>query len=124
MIKASSLEELESKIENARKKALKVNPRIEIIETGLYQVEGSKGNWYEVRAGRTETGEFFVACLCPGALHKEGCYHSAVAFYKHKELKSLEIRLRNSVTSEEILNSPYLKESSDKKPEKVGGYRI
>ena len=125
MIKGKSLAELEVKLEAGRKKALKVNPRIEVIEAGLYHVEGSKGNWYEVRCGRTESGEFFIACLCKGALHVGGCYHAAIAFYKHKHLKELELRFKKAeVSSDEILQSPYLKQSSDKNPEKLGNVRI
>lgn len=121
MIKAKTLEELENLLETGRKKALKVKPQIEIVETGIYNVRGSKNNWYEVRCGRTASGELFVACLCPGALHKGGCYHAATAFYKHVELKKLEKRLQDKPE-----NAPYFSggNSSNKKPEKTGNYRI
>jgi hypothetical protein len=121
MITAKTLDELSSLLEKATKKYIKVNPYIEIVETGLYKVEGTKGNFYEVRAGRTETQEFFIACTCRGALESKPCYHAAGVFLRHTSIKSLEIRLTKSA---EMENAPYLKEGSDKKPETVGNIRI
>lgn len=122
MIKANSLEELETLLEKASKKADKLNPQIEIIEAGLYHVKGSKPDvWYEVRCGRTEDGQFFIACTCRGGLEGKSCYHASKAFYKHKSLKSLEIRLRGN---QEMDNAPLLKPSSEKKPEKLGDIRV
>lgn len=117
MIQAKSLEELESLLEKAKEKAMKLDPEIHVVETGLYQVAGSKGNFYEVRAGRNTNGELFIACLCRGALEGKACYHAFVAFCKHVYLKTAELKV-------DIPNTPYLKESSDKKPDKIGSIRI
>lgn len=117
MITAKTIEELESLLEKAKEKAMKLDPEIHVVEIGLYQVAGSKGNFYEVRAGRNANGELFIACLCRGALEGKACYHAFVAFCKHVYLKTAELKV-------DIPNTPYLRKSSERLPEKVGKYRV
>jgi len=121
MIKAKTVEELEALLEKALKKAQKTFPNYQIIEFGFYRVESSKGGWYEIRAGRTEAQEFFIACTCRGALQEYGCYHAAVVFIIHQREAQKKIDNRNKME-----NAPYFSggESSDKKPTKVGNYRV
>lgn len=125
MIQANSIAELTDKLSKSFEKALKVNPSIEVIEFGLYRVAGSKGNFYEVRIGKTADGKYFVACQCLGSLHGNGCVHGAKAFARH-QLFRIEIGKQQlaKIESEEPEKVPYLKKTSERKAEKVGRFRI
>lgn len=121
MITAKTIEELESKLEKGIAKAQQSNPVFEIVEFGHYRVKGSKGNFYEVRAGRQLNGDLFIACLCPGALHKGGCYHASAAFLVHTRLAQKQI---DDKRKSEMDNAPYLRQHQDKQLEKIGKVRI
>lgn len=118
MVASSVLESLQEMFDLAKVKADKVNPEIHVIETGLYQVQGSKGKWYEVRCGRNQDG-FFVACQCYGALHEKPCYHGAKALYYHISLKLEEIEQRKKQEQENALYS-----KAEIPSEKLDGVRI
>lgn len=124
MIQAHSITELADKLEKSIQKAFKQQPDIETIKFGHYKVRGSKGNWYEVRLGQTDTGAYFVACLCLGSLHTGKCFHSAAAFIHHQitRLEMLEQKEKSALDVGK--DAPYLKASDEKKPERVGGVRI
>lgn len=82
--------------ERARKKALKVNPAIEVIELGLYHVQGSQGNWYHVACKRDPvTGEKKISCECV-TTEGRACYHGLRAAYVHIELMREHQRERSA----------------------------
>jgi hypothetical protein len=126
MIQAISLELLKLKLASGFEKAEKLKPESRVVEFGLYEVKGSKGNWYQVRAGRTDDNQFFVACTCPGSLHNGNCYHASIAFELHtREAQKLIDARKRQTEKHEQNNSPYLKNGSGKKPEKLSnGMRI
>ena len=86
MIKEKTQDALEATLAKATTKSEDHLPAVEIIEFGFYKVEGSRGRWYDVRIGRTEDQEYFIACQCQGSLNHRACYHAARVFDVHKLL--------------------------------------
>lgn len=128
MIKAKTLDELKQKLDKALKKAGNEFPEYRVIEPGLYEVKGSKGNWYQVRAGRTADGEFFIACLCRGSVQGYACYHSALIFVIHQREVQKVIDEREEQSKQFAPNEiPYHsggERKFQKQPEKVGNIRV
>lgn len=121
MIQAKTISEMAEMLDKAQNKSDEMNPEIEIIETGLYHVKGSKGNWYEVRAGRLPNGDLFLACQCRGNLEGKICYHLPKVFNLHSKIRQLEIENQKR---ENEKNPTYLPPATGKKPEKLGNIRI
>lgn len=127
MITGKSLDELESILERATKKAKEVNPEIIVVSDCSYKVQGSKFNYYEVVCGRMDNQDWFIACVCRAALEQKGCYHAAAAFLKHKTI-AMENVLRDRQKAEQIKANQEMDNAIYRKPqakdEKVGGFRL
>lgn len=127
MITAHTIDALKRFLGKAFEKAEKVNPALEIIEFGHYKVESSKGgDWYEVRAGRTEDQKLFIACKCRGGLEGRPCYHAAKVFLLHTSWATI---VKTPVAAESKMASdpndiPYLKGADTKPSERIGGIRV
>jgi hypothetical protein len=78
---------LESKaqLEKAIAKAMKNRTTVKFIKFGVYQVSGSKGNFYTVEC-RKVGNEKQVVCECLGASKGLVCYHAASALSLHTGL--------------------------------------
>jgi hypothetical protein len=126
MIKANSITELEEVLEKAKKKSLEINPELHIIEFGIYQVQSSdKSKFYEVRAGKTNEGEFFIACLCRGSLEGKACYHAAKVLLVHKAMAKVEQdKKRAEIEHKEQDNALYVKPQPKEESEKINGIRV
>jgi hypothetical protein len=70
-------------LEKAIAKAMKTRAKVKFISFGVYQVSGSKGNFYTVVCERSERGEKIVKCACKGAEKGLVCYHAASALSLH-----------------------------------------
>jgi hypothetical protein len=75
---------LESKaqLEKAIAKAMKTRTTVKFIAFGVYQVSGSKGNFYTVECKKIGN-EKQVSCECLGASKGLVCYHAASALSLH-----------------------------------------
>jgi hypothetical protein len=75
---------LESKaqLERAIIKAKKIHTTVKFIKFGVYQVSGSKGNFYTVECKKVGS-EKQVVCECLGASKGLVCYHAASALALH-----------------------------------------
>lgn len=125
MIKSKSFSELESLLEKASKKAIEVNPELHIIEFGLYQVQSSKKDkFYEVRCGRNDEGEYFIACLCLGSLHGNGCLHAAKAFIVHKAMAKVEKDKKQAQNERREQENALYAKTQPNNVEKIGSFRI
>lgn len=116
MVKAETLEELLVMHDKAFGRAEKETLEVTVISTGQYKVTSNHSE-YLVTCGRTPDNWLFVACLCQGALNGRACKHGAVALAKHIFIKQREIEKRNRE------KETYLPNTSDKKPDKLGGVR-
>lgn len=91
MIVKRNLQELASALEPARSQMDWKDPKIWMVETGQYKVQGTNGNLYNVTCGRNEYGHFFVACVCAaGLIPGKYCYHALRAFESHIAVKLAE----------------------------------
>lgn len=73
-------------LDKARKRAMELNPSVDLIEFGRYTVTGSKSNIYEVTCKTDGLNNRIVFCSCeeryPRKLN-EACYHIAAALSLH-----------------------------------------
>jgi hypothetical protein len=91
MITARSLEDLEAQFSKETiRKYERVRPAVTIFELGKYGVVNSKGETYEVLAGRRPDGQLFIACPCRGALEGHGCYHAFIVLRVHTAMVKSE----------------------------------
>ena len=91
MITAKSLQEIESQVsKETSRKYEKLRPAVTIYELGRYGVLSSKGNTYEVMAGRQGNGTLFIACPCRGGLEGHGCYHAFIVLRVHTAMVKAE----------------------------------
>lgn len=70
----------------ASRKALKVKPALRILDFGVYEVQGSKGNWYRVHCRKSATGQKLVFCTCEDDKPRRvgfTCYHMSIAVGAH-----------------------------------------
>ncbi len=81
---------LESKdqLEKAIIKAKKQRATVKFIAFGVYQVSGSKGNFYTVECKRGEHGEKIVSCECKAGQSVKSlvCFHAVSALALHTGL--------------------------------------
>jgi thermostable 8-oxoguanine DNA glycosylase len=135
MVRAESIDELvrlHAKAQQKIDKMIEENrelPSVIFMDFRSYHVASSDGKkFYSVQFGvdtRDKNNiQFWAACNCYGSLHKEVCYHSALALTEH--LKEVERREQAKVKPNihDADNAPYLKNSTDAKPTMVGKIRI
>jgi hypothetical protein len=74
-----------AQLEKAIIKAKKTRATVKFIAFGVYQVSGSKGNFYTVECKRGKHGEKIVSCDCKAgqSVKPLPCYHSAAALSLH-----------------------------------------
>jgi hypothetical protein len=75
-----------SQLNEARKRADKLKPRIFILEYGQYEVTGSKGDVYTVGCRVNDSGQKIVYCSCEERYPRRpnsACYHIAAALSLH-----------------------------------------
>jgi hypothetical protein len=75
-----------SQLNRATRRALEVKPALRILDFGVYEVQGSKGNWHKVNCRLSGTGQRLVFCSCEeGKPRRTGftCLHMATAVGAH-----------------------------------------
>ncbi len=75
-----------SQLDAAREKAAEMNPSLRVIDFGVYQVSGSRGNWYDVRCWKNEHGQRFAHCSCEDQGRRRAnvaCFHLVPAIGAH-----------------------------------------
>lgn len=118
MITAKTFDEFEITLKKGLEKASNLFPEYRKVEgeEGLWEVQSSDGKrWYQVRVGQKLDGEHFIACVCRGGLERHGCYHAAVIF---------RIEQRHRKEKVDSQESPYLKQETGKKTDKIGNIRF
>lgn len=123
MIKAVNLEALRALFISGAKKANDKQPIIATFEEKRddgklwihFQIENSKGGFYNCFVGQTLENDFWVACQCYGGLHEKACYHGYTALESY-------IKRLSELGKAEMKEAPYFSggESSKDKPIKVG----
>lgn len=75
-----------SQLESAAARAAVKQPKLKVIDFGVYEVSGSKGQWYTVTCKRDGAGTRIVFCSCEDTHPRRGntvCYHIPPAVGAH-----------------------------------------
>jgi uncharacterized Zn finger protein len=75
-----------AQLEKAIAKARKIRTQVKFISFGVYEVKGTKGNFYKVKCEKNAAGERTISCECLGSERGFVCYHSAAALALHTGL--------------------------------------